>query len=67
MTPSRTCVRKARTGSPAAWRGPGAEGVVLGCTELPLLIRPSDVSVRVFDTTVIHVAEAAAFALSGEG
>jgi aspartate racemase len=44
--------------------GRGAEGVVLGCTELPLLIRPSDVSVRLFDTTAIHVAEAVRWALS---
>ncbi len=45
----------------------GAEGVVLGCTELPLLVRPSDVSVRVLDTTAIHVAKAVELALSGEG
>ncbi len=32
----------------------GAEGVVLGCTEIPLLIRQSDISVPVFDTTRIH-------------
>jgi aspartate racemase len=36
----------------------GAEGIVLGCTELPLLIRPADVSVPVFDTIRLH-AEAA--------
>jgi len=29
----------------------GAEGIVLGCTELPLLIRPGDTHVSVFDTT----------------
>ena len=34
------------------------EGIILGCTELPLLIRPADVSVPVFDTTRLH-AEAA--------
>jgi len=44
----------------------GAEGVVLGCTELPLLIRPSDVSVELFDTTAIHVGEAVRWALSAE-
>ena len=32
----------------------GAEGVILGCTEIGLLIHQSDVSVPVFDTTVIH-------------
>lgn len=36
----------------------GAEGVILGCTEIPLLVRPSDVSIPVFETTRIH-AEAA--------
>lgn len=38
--------------------GWGAEGIVLGCTELPLLIHPGDVHVPVFDTTRLH-AEAA--------
>jgi aspartate racemase len=32
----------------------GAQGVVLGCTELPLLIKQKDVSVPIFDTTYIH-------------
>jgi len=36
----------------------GAQGVILGCTELPLLIGQKDLSVPVFDTTRIH-AEAA--------
>jgi aspartate racemase len=36
----------------------GAEGVVLGCTELRLLIRPGDVHAPIFDTTHLH-AEAA--------
>jgi aspartate racemase len=36
----------------------GAEGIILGCTELPLLIRPVDVRVPLFDTTRLH-AEAA--------
>lgn len=36
----------------------GAEGIVLGCTELPLLIRPGDVRAPIFDTTHLH-AEAA--------
>jgi aspartate racemase len=36
----------------------GAEGIVLGCTELPLLIRPGDVNTPIFDTTRLH-AEAA--------
>ncbi|WP_339893606.1 aspartate/glutamate racemase family protein [uncultured Algibacter sp.] len=35
----------------------GAEGVILGCTEIPLLINQSDVSTPVFDTTTIHAAK----------
>ena len=36
----------------------GAEGVILGCTEIPLLIEQKDVSVPVFDTTNIHATAA---------
>ena len=36
----------------------GAEGIILGCTEIPLLIGQEDVSVPVFDTTTIHATEA---------
>lgn len=32
----------------------GAEGVILGCTEIPLLIRPGDTNVMTFSTTEIH-------------
>jgi len=42
----------------------GAGGVVLGCTEIPLLIKQSDVEIPVFDTTAIHAAAAAQFALA---
>ena len=42
----------------------GAEGVILGCTELGLLIRQSDVSIPVFDTTVIHAKKAVQIAMS---
>ena len=42
----------------------GAEGIVLGCTELPLLIRPGDVRVPVFDTTRLHAEAAVELALS---
>jgi aspartate racemase len=41
----------------------GAEGIVLGCTELPLLIRPGDTNVSVFDTTRLHVEAAVELAL----
>ena len=32
----------------------GAQGAVLGCTEIPLLIRPDDTSVVTFSTTELH-------------
>ena len=41
----------------------GAEGVILGCTEIGLLIHQSDVSIPVFDTTVIHAKKAAKMAM----
>ena len=41
----------------------GAKGVILGCTEIPLLIKDSDVNIPVFDTTKIHAESAVAFAL----
>ena len=42
----------------------GAEGVVLGCTEIPLIVKPEDVSIPVFDTTQIHATAAVDFALA---
>jgi aspartate racemase len=42
----------------------GAQGIILGCTEIPLLIKQEDVTVPVFDTTTIHAAKAVEFALS---
>jgi aspartate racemase len=41
----------------------GAQGVVLGCTELPLLIKAQDCPVPVFDTTALHATAAAELAL----
>ena len=41
----------------------GAQGVILGCTEIGLLIRQSDVELPVFDTTLIHSKRAALEAL----
>ena len=41
----------------------GAEGIILGCTEIPLLIKQEDVNVPVFDTTEIHAKAAVEFAL----
>ena len=42
----------------------GAEGIVLGCTELPLIIQQSDVLVPIFDTTLLHSNAAVEFTLT---
>lgn len=42
----------------------GAEGMIFGCTEIPLLIKPNECPVPVFDTTVIHAKAAVDFALA---
>lgn len=41
----------------------GAEGVILGCTEIPLLIKQKDVQIPIFDTTKIHAEKAVEWAL----
>lgn len=41
----------------------GAEGIVLGCTELGPLIGPGDLEIPVFDTTVLHAEAAVRFAM----
>ncbi len=41
----------------------GSEGIVLGCTEIPLLIKQRDVPLPIFDTTEIHGKAAVDFAL----
>jgi len=41
----------------------GVEGVILGCTELGLLIKPEHSPVPLFDTTVLHAEAAAEFAM----
>jgi aspartate racemase len=43
----------------------GAEGVILGCTEIPLLIGEADVQLPLFDTTAIHAEAALQLALEG--
>ena len=42
----------------------GARGIILGCTEIPLLIKPEDVSVSTFDTAKIHCEAAVDFSLN---
>lgn len=42
----------------------GAEGIILGCTEIPLLIRQDDCELPLFDTTALHAAAAVRAAIS---
>jgi aspartate racemase len=42
----------------------GTEGIILGCTEITLLVKPENASVPLFDTTLIHAIEAVEIALS---
>ena len=42
----------------------GAQGVILGCTELPLLVNQRDTALPLFDTTRLHAMAAVAFALN---
>jgi len=44
----------------------GAEGIVLGCTEIPLLIKQEHVAVPVFDTTQLHAEAAVEASLRGQ-
>ena len=43
--------------------GQGAQAIILGCTEISLLVDAADASVPLFDTTAIHAREAAEWAL----
>jgi len=45
--------------------GRGAQGIVLGCTEIPLLVTPEHTDVKLFDTAVIHAEKALRHALEG--
>lgn len=47
----------------AGLAGEGAQGIILGCTEISLLVGPVDASVPLFDTTAIHARAAADFAV----
>jgi aspartate racemase len=44
----------------------GADAVILGCTEISLLVKPADTRVLLFDTTAIHAEQAALHALDTE-
>ncbi|WP_312664830.1 aspartate/glutamate racemase family protein, partial [Pantoea sp. CTOTU49201] len=41
----------------------GAEAIILGCTEITLLVKAEDASVPLFDTTLIHAEDAVKLAL----
>jgi aspartate racemase len=45
------------------FRGEGADGVILGCTELGMLLTQAEMDIPVFDTALIHVRAAVDFAL----
>lgn len=45
--------------------GRGAEAIILGCTEIMLLVQPEDSTVPLYDTTTIHAEAAVAIALEG--
>ncbi len=46
-----------------ALRQQGAEAVILGCTEIRLLVKPEDTSMPLYDTTALHAQRAVALAL----
>jgi len=47
-----------------ALQGEGAEGVILGCTEIGLLLGPGDTDLPLFDTALIHAEAAAEFSVT---
>lgn len=64
------CLGQIRAASRAAYRqiiaglvARGAQGIILGCTEIGMLVKAEDSAVPLFDTTVIHAQEAVAWAL----
>jgi len=44
-------------------RSKGAEGIILGCTEIGLLIKNEDTNVPLFDTAIIHAEQAAMYSI----
>jgi aspartate racemase len=47
-------------------RDRGAQGIVLGCTEIPLLLQPRDCGLPLFNTALLHAAKALALAIQPE-
>ncbi len=58
---SRDAFRRIMTGLAAQ----GAQGIILGCTEISLLVDRQDSPVPLFDTTALHARAAADAALAG--
>jgi aspartate racemase len=48
----------------AALQAEGAEGIILGCTEIGLLVQQADCRIPLFDTTLLHAKAAVDFALA---
>jgi aspartate racemase len=48
-------------------RNRGAQGIVLGCSEIPLLIRKEDTDLPLFNTAALHVEDALEYAFSDHG
>jgi len=46
--------------------GKGAEGVILGCTEIPLLVKQEDTEIPLFDTLHIHASAIVDFILESD-
>jgi aspartate racemase len=44
-------------------QGRGAQGIILGCTEIPLIVKPEDSGLPLFDTTALHAKAAVDLAL----
>jgi aspartate racemase len=44
-------------------RSNGAQGVVLGCTEIPLLVQPQDCPLPIFNITLLHAEKALCYAV----
>lgn len=60
LEPSRAAYRRVMADLVAR----GAEGVILGCTEIGLLVGPGDATVPLFDTTALHAMAAGAWAVA---
>ena len=43
--------------------GKGAQGVILGCTEIPLIVKQEDFTIPLYDTTQLHAEAAVELAL----